>query len=184
MVWINGKFWLQRPDLFDEGMGEGIVQCSTPAEVDAIPNNTLLVDYVPKREEYRVHLTRKGAFLVQKKVQRKENIIAQAARDNQARLRIGGEIPDQATPDVKIDWKVRNLKNGFIFARNDGVNPPADVVAQAQKAFAKTDLDFGAVDVIFVAKTKEAWVLEVNTSPGLEGSTVEDYANAIKGMLA
>ena len=27
MVWINGKFWLQRPDLFDEGMGEGIVQC-------------------------------------------------------------------------------------------------------------------------------------------------------------
>ena len=36
-------------------------------------------------------------------------------------------------------------------------------------------LDFGAVDVIWNEHESKAYVLEINTAPGLEGSTVEDY---------
>jgi D-alanine-D-alanine ligase-like ATP-grasp enzyme len=41
-------------------------------------------------------------------------------------------------------------------------------------------LDFGAVDVIWNEKQQRAYVLEVNTAPGLEGQTVDDYARGIK----
>jgi D-alanine-D-alanine ligase-like ATP-grasp enzyme len=44
-------------------------------------------------------------------------------------------------------------------------------------------LDFGAADVLFNARRNQAYVLEVNTAPGLEGQTVNDYAEAFKEMI-
>lgn len=44
----------------------------------------------------------------------------------------------------------------------------------AKKAVAAVGLDFGAVDIL--ANDEEAWVLEVNTAPGLGGSMPRVYA--------
>jgi D-alanine-D-alanine ligase-like ATP-grasp enzyme len=44
-------------------------------------------------------------------------------------------------------------------------------------------LDFGAVDIIYNAKRNECYVLEVNTAPGLEGTTVEKYATKFASEL-
>jgi glutathione synthase/RimK-type ligase-like ATP-grasp enzyme len=47
-------------------------------------------------------------------------------------------------------------------------------------AVAALGLDFGGVDVIWNERRQMAYVLEVNTACGLEGQTVNDYAEAFR----
>ncbi|MNN94301.1 hypothetical protein D3C81_2129010 [compost metagenome] len=84
-----------------------------------------------------------------------------------------------------MNWKVRNLANGFIFARGEDAlgNVPKDVLDQAVKAVASLGLDFGAADVIYNDRQKKAYVLEVNTAPGLSGSTLDGYTQRLKEMV-
>lgn len=119
------------------------------------------VVYKKKKEEYRVHIAFGNVILVQKKSLRKT--------DHE------GNVIN--TEDV--DFRIRNLSNGFVFQRHD-FTPPEDVVTQAKKAIEKIGLDFGAVDVIYNAYENQAYVLEVNTAPGLEGSTVDNYTTAFR----
>jgi D-alanine-D-alanine ligase-like ATP-grasp enzyme len=77
---------------------------------------------------------------------------------------------------------VRNHDNGFIFVRND-VKAPSSVEEQAVRAIKALGLDFGAVDIIWNDKQQKAYVLEVNTAPGLEGSTVDDYARGFRNLI-
>lgn len=133
--------------------GRGIVVCDTPDDVVPAP---LYTKYIKKQDEYRIHCFRKpgeetSIISVQRKAKRHD--------------------ADQA------DFKIRNLANGFVFVR-DGVQPPAQVLEQSKKALESLGLAFGAVDVIWNNKKQEAYVLEVNTAPGLEGQTVEHYAKA------
>ncbi len=69
----------------------------------------------------------------------------------------------------------------FVFARG-GVEAPEDVKTQAIEAIRALGLAFGAVDVIWNEKQQKAYVLEVNTAPGLCGQTLEDYANAMQNL--
>lgn len=119
----------------------------------------LFVRYVPKKDEYRVHIVGDKVILVQRKGLRKDF-------DKQQ----------------DVNWKIRNLANGFIFAR-DIEPPPADVINQAQLAMKASKLDFGAVDVIWNDKTASAYVLEINTAPGLVGTTINDYAKALAELI-
>lgn len=119
----------------------------------------LYVKYVPKKQEYRVHVCGGEAVDIQRKARRHD------------------------VADEDINWKIRNHDNGFIFARNeDGVVPP-DVSYQAVLAVKLLGLDFGAVDVIFNDKEQKAYVLEVNTAPGLSGTTLEGYVSRFKDYL-
>jgi len=119
------------------------------------------VKYIPKKHEYRVHIFQGDIIDFQRKALRKTDSH-------------GVDIDTD-----NVDFTIRNLSNGFVFIRQD-VELPDDVRDQSLKAFKATGLDFGAIDVIYQEKTKKAYVLEVNTAPGLEGSTVENYVNAIK----
>ncbi len=80
----------------------------------------------------------------------------------------------------KADPYVRNTVGGWVYCRTN-VNPPNSVKEQAIKAVQALGLDFGAVDVI--ENNGNAYVLEVNTSPGLQGSTLTKYVNAIQGHM-
>jgi glutathione synthase/RimK-type ligase-like ATP-grasp enzyme len=121
-----------------------------------LPSAPLYVQYVPKKAEYRVHVVGKQVVLVQRK-----------ARN-----------PNCDNPN----WKVRNHDNGFIFVRND-VKAPPSVEEQAFKAIQALGLDFGAVDIIWNDKQQKPYVLEVNTAPGLEGSTIDDYARGFRDLI-
>lgn len=138
--------------------GEGITIADTRDDLVAAP---LYVKYINKADEYRIHAGLKGGDVEVISVQRK------ARRHD--------------TPDSEVNWKVRNHHNGFVYVRG-GVNPPRDVVYKAKNALRASGLDFGAVDVIWNAKQERAYVLEINTAPGLEGQTVGDYSNFFKGL--
>lgn len=122
----------------------------------------LYVEYIPKDSEWRVHVFR---------MKNGPEII-----DIQKKAR-----PSHISKD-DIDMEVRNHDNGWIFKR-DGIDPPECVKQVACQCMEALSLDFGAVDVIYSKKKKRAYVLEVNSAPGLEGTTVIKYAEAMKGML-
>lgn len=125
---------------------------------DSLVKAPLYTQYIPKQDEYRVHVISGEAVDVQRKALKPEYL--EANRGN-------------------INFKVRNLENGFIYVRG-GVNPPASVLDQAKLAVETCGLDFGAVDIIYNAKQDKAYVLEINTAPGLQGQTAESYANALR----
>lgn len=136
--------------------GAGIVILEGAA-ID-IPNAPLYTKYVPKKEEWRIHILRVGNEL---------SII-----DQQRKIR------DPNNPGIP-NWNVRSHDNGFIFARE--VDPPSpDVLVQALLALDATGLDFGAVDVLWNQQQGAAFVLEINTAPGLTGQTVVNYAEAFR----
>lgn len=73
---------------------------------------------------------------------------------------------------------VRSYDNGYRYSTNLSIDTPnviGDVSIQAIRALG---LDFGAVDILYMASNDSARVLEVNTAPGIEGDTVTDYYNA------
>lgn len=116
------------------------------------PDAPLYVRYIQKQKEFRIHV----AF---------GEII-----DMQRKIRDPEREPD--------DWQVRNHANGFIFVRGSG-DPTHESKEQALLAVKSFGLDFGAVDLI---ETKESgsYVLEINSAPALEGTTLEKYTNAFR----
>ena len=157
------EFWTRREDipadaypvicrtLLSGHSGAGIVIAENAGE---LVNAPLYTRYVPKQDEYRVHVFGGRVIAVQRKARRN----------------------DVENPN----WRIRNHANGFVFAR-EGVVAPQQVIEQSIMAVAALGLDFGGVDVIFNRHRDTAYVLEINTACGLEGQTVNDYADAIRG---
>lgn len=144
--------------------GKGIVFLSEANDLGKALNAPLFTKYKKKLEEFRIHIIRGRVVDQQKKLLRQTD-------DN-----------GQPIDKDKIDFRVRNLANGFIFARND-IDVHPDVVTQAQRAMAASGLDFGAVDVIWNDHEGKAYVLEINTAPGLQGTTLDNYVAAFKEIL-
>lgn len=134
--------------------GAGIVIASSPEELVQAP---LYVKYIPKREEYRVHVIKGQVVDTQRKARRSD------------------------IPDGQVNWQVRNHHNGFVYAREGLVHNPR-IEAVAIQTVERLGLDFGAVDIIWNEKHDRYWVLEVNTAPGLEGQTVRKYAEAFRRL--
>ena len=130
--------------------GDGIIIVNK--DEDELPDAPLYTKYIFKTKEFRVHVVGDKVIDTQRKI----------------------KDPNQ---DVK-DWKVRSHANGFIYARN-GIEPCADRDSLAVAAVGALGLHFGAVDII-QDKTGAYYVLEINTAPGLEGQTVERYAQAFR----
>lgn len=135
--------------------GEGIIIANTAEELVDAP---LYTKYIKKQDEYRIHVGLRDGEPIVISMQRKAR---REAHDNP-------------------NWQVRNHANGFVYVRGD-VNPPERVIEAAKRCLQASGLDFGAVDVIYNQHQARAYVLEINTAPGLEGQTVVDYANFFRG---
>lgn len=120
---------------------------------DELPPCPLYTQYIPKKDEYRIHVFNDKVIHQQQK--RRE--LGFEGRNNQ----------------------IRNWDNGWVYCTKE-VNPPEMVINQALAAVKSLGLDFGAVDIIWNQRRQQAYVLEVNTAPGLEGSTITAYVKAIK----
>ena len=135
--------------------GAGIVLAEKKEEVVKAP---LYTKYVPKKDEYRVHVMGGEMIHKQRKARRRD------------------------VEDENVNWKIRNHDNGFIFQVND-FEIPQDAIDQSIAAVNALGLDFGAVDVIWSAKEQKAYVLEVNTAPGVSGTTLEKYNEGFRKLL-
>lgn len=132
---------------------EGIDEC-----LQMHPIAPLYVLYKKKKQEFRVHVFQGTVLDVQEKRRERE-----VDRDD-------------------FQSRIRNRDNGWVFCREDIVEPH-DLRDVAIAAVTALGLDFGAVDIIYNQREDQCYALEVNTAPGLEGTTLEKYTQAILEVL-
>jgi len=111
----------------------------------------LYVKYKQKKQEFRVHVFR-------------EKVIDVAAK--------------KRSLDGVTNEYIRSHQNGWIFCRKE-IQEPSDLRSSAINSVAALELDFGAVDIIWNELENKCYVLEINTAPGFEGSTVDKYTHEI-----
>lgn len=133
--------------------GSGIVIASTTDELVQAP---LYTQATKHKYEFRVHVFKGRVIDVQQKKRRL----------------------DYTGPNTGI----RNHSNDYIYARID-VDVPPLLLSASISAVNLLGLDFGAVDVGYRERDGKVFVFEVNTAPGLVGTTLDKYANAFKEYL-
>lgn len=84
--------------------------------------------------------------------------------------------------DVASSDYIRNSANGWVFCREE-VRAPKELFEAAVKAVAAVGLDFGAVDILYREAENKVAVLEINTAPGIENTSVQIYTKAFKDNL-
>lgn len=125
-----------------------------PADQD-LPDCPLYTQYIKRTSEYRVHVFWDTVLCIQIKLRRRERL------------------------EEFEDDRIRNLANGWVYCHAEPSTVPVSVTEEAIKSVESLNLDFGAVDVIW-NRVHGAFVLEVNTAPGLTGRTLEAYVNKFR----
>jgi len=120
----------------------------------------LYVKYIPKKHEYRVHVMKINGTYQVIDTQRKG-------------------LKEEFRGNTDVNFKIRNLQNGFIYVRNDGHVVPEVVRSVGISAVQSLQLDFGAADVIYNEQRGQAYSLEINSAPGITGTTVDSYVTAL-----
>jgi glutathione synthase/RimK-type ligase-like ATP-grasp enzyme len=152
IAWVGEGHKVLCRTLLRANTGRGIVLAEA---VEDIVHAPLYTQYVKKAHEYRIHV----AFdeVIDRQLKRK-------------RLAVDNE---------DVNYQIRNSTTGWVFTR-DGVDVPSCVEDAAIAAVCSLNLDFGAVDVGYNVHGDTACVYEVNTAPGLEGTTLERYYTAFR----
>lgn len=135
--------------------GRGVEIVKAGSELPLAP---LYVQYIKKQDEYRYHVFNGEVIDIQQKRKRRE------------------------VENDDVDYQVRNAGRGWVYCRED-INPDDSLYTLAIDAVTALGLDFGAVDIIWNNHQQQGYVLEVNTACGLEGTTVDKYAEAIREAI-
>ncbi len=134
--------------------GRGIVVADKSIK---LPECYLYTQHVRHKHEFRVHVFNNKVIDVSEKRKRSEFDKERG----------------------KLESLIRSWDNGWVFCHED-VHAPAAVIKESLRAIQSLELDFGAVDVGYREKDEKAFIFEVNTAPGIEGQTIERYAQAVR----
>ena len=176
--------------------GKGFWLCLTRDHVRRALNEgaQYFQKYIPIKDEFRLHIFGKECIYATKKVERdnmkeafieqqKEKALNAAERkgvkvdeDTMAFLldRISKEQqehPDHIVKSNTRGWKFSKVKT-----------PKKALVEAAVKALNALDLDFGAVDCC-LDEEGNPWIIEINTGPGLKGSSLKAWTAAFKSKI-
>lgn len=154
--WIEAGSMVLCRKLLRANSGRGIVVAKTVEELVPAP---LYVKYIKKEKEYRLHVFNGKVIDVVEK-----------------RRRSGFES------NPAYNRYIRSYEQGWIMAR-EGVAVSEEVKQEAIKAVSAIGLDFAAVDLILRKSDNKPVVLECNTAPGIQGTTLENYKKAIKEWM-
>ena len=115
-AWLP-EFWTNKDEIPEEAFEHGVV-CRTVLNGhsgagivlahsrDDLCDAPLYVKYIPKKDEYRVHVGRRN----------------RSAGDGDSEfvvISVQRKARKLEVPDEEVNWKIRNLAGGFIFARNN-----------------------------------------------------------------
>lgn len=142
--------------------GTDFYLCMSRRDVDnAIAHGVnYFVEFISRSRELRYHVLNGKVIRVSEKVRKTEEEMNE------------GEVYDPNICSHNKGWRMRHL-------RLDNSIVTDEAKREAIKAVEAMGMDFGAVDVILDDDGK-AWVLEVNSAPGLEGRTLEIYIEKLK----
>lgn len=155
--WLQAGFFVYARETITGHGGRGIRVLSGHSGIRSlreIVHCELYTKGFPTNREFRVHVVGDQAISVLEKKQR------------------NGTNPD---PFIRShgDW---------VFCRNNLASYPEAVKEQAVAAVKALGLDFGGVDIALDCEDNVC-VFEVNSAPGLEGTSTVLFANALKDLL-
>ena len=157
--WLDGGDRVVVRNKLSGHSGEGVVIVEPSSE---LPEASLYTRYIPKDTEWRIHVFQGKVIDIQRKARNRD------------------------VPDGQVNWVVRSHHNGFVYVRGDIDQYPKALIdnmcASAINVVSVLGLHFGAVDVIATKKQRH-YILEVNTAPGLEGTTLQNYITVFKEIL-
>lgn len=153
---VEGGKVVGRPDRHTKGRGYWL--CATQGDIDRALVGTRrkspathFTEYIPFDREYRVHVFNGKSIRISEK--------------------------DFGSPIISsIRSRGNRFKVEVAFSMRKPTHPVRRIRRAAKAAVKALGLDFGAVDVL--EKDGRAYVLEVNSAPGLGGSTPALYADA------
>jgi glutathione synthase/RimK-type ligase-like ATP-grasp enzyme len=176
--------------------GKGFWLCLTKTHVTNAINEgaQYFQNYIDIVDEYRLHIFKGELLRAQKKVKR-DNMEEAYVEQHAAKIK------DYATKgDVQIDENtlkyalgrvakehkqadmiVRSNRRGWKFANVK--NPKKALVDVSVAALNAIGLEFGAVDCCLDGDGN-AWIIEINSGPGLEGNTFKAYTEAFEDALS
>jgi len=179
---------------FHQG-GKGFWLCLTKGQVTAAVNEgaQYFQKYIPIKDEYRLHIFNGKCLYAVKKVVRdnmREAFIEQhTEKAKNAAERKGIDI-DENTMSFLLerlgkerehpDHIVKSNTRGWKFTRVK--SPKKEMVDAAINALKAIKLDFGAVDCC-IDEDGSPWIIEVNTGPGLKGSSLKAWTDALKANI-
>lgn len=149
---VGDAMWLERHDITGHG-GRGI-KVVRPGEKWSEQDAPLYVQYVPKLQEFRVHV-----FAV----------------DDDPRCLSRQKLGVKGFGRDRDQQLIRNTDNGWVLGLVRDQQASMLAEEEAVKAVHALGLDFAAVDVIIGRDDGLAYVLEANTAPGIEAEPVVDF---------
>lgn len=177
--------------------GEGFWLCLTNAQVESAiaAGAQYFQNYIDIADEFRLHVFGDNVIYAVKKVENatKEGWVSQRVDKVTDYAQKNNVAIDQATMNYVLgiiygehqlpDKIVRSNKRGWKFSsvRLNTLNN--DLKAAAVRAVKAIGLDFGAVDCC-IDNAGHVWIIEVNSAPGLEGTTLEKYTEAFQAKIA
>ena len=181
--------------------GKGFWECPTVAQLDhaLTAGAQYFQEMIPVKDEYRLHVFGKDIIHAVKKVQRTDEEFEtewvedelNRQKDLWAKNNTGEFNEVQARAMLKRQAKsacagganmvLRSNKLGWKFKIVKKWDPAlTELAVVAVKALG---LDFGAVDCC-LDLNGNPYVFEVNTGPGLEGTSFDKYVEAFKGVIS
>lgn len=153
--WINEGHKVFCRTILTGHSGNGTIVATTTGELVDAP---LYTQEFKKTREYRIHIWGNEVLDYQEKKRREE-------------------------AGSRYDVDVWNHGNDFVYARQN-VEIPECVKEASIKAVNSLDLTFGAVDIGYNHHDDTCAVFEVNTAPGLYGTTLNKYVEKINGLFS
>jgi glutathione synthase/RimK-type ligase-like ATP-grasp enzyme len=150
--WLNAGHTAFGRKYLNASCGKGIVVIE-PNDDEQIPICPVYTKYKKKKREFRVHVFKDQVVNVVEKRKRKG---------------FEGER----------DTKIRNLANGYVFCQ-EVTNEPEGLRTLALQAAKVSPSDFRGVDIGYNEKKDELFVIEVNSAPGIEGTNIQKYLDAM-----
>ncbi len=161
--------------------GNGFWFCKTKAAVNAAAQAgaTHFLKFIPNTREYRVH-----TFLQRKHWENRPEALT---AEHFVSTKISEKVWTANTAPNK-DEPQKNHAFGWTFLGPQERREEELAVVRhvAKQAIAALGMDFGAVDVMYTIRTKQPFVLEVNSTPSLadeQSDTCERYAKRILKTL-
>lgn len=164
--WVNNGTTVMIRSILTGHSGKGIFIWDRNEEgwLDIEPGFPLYVKYKKKKSEFRVHV-----FSLDSQPLQVIDVTQKKKRKD-----FEGEV----------NTKIRNHQNGWVYCRED-ITEPDDLRTQALRAATAVGIKHGAVDVIYNQHENKCYVLEINSAPGIEGTTLKKYVDAfVKDMEA
>lgn len=182
---------------FHQG-GANFITCLTRTHVNnaidtftnRIGKSSYFQNYIDIVDEYRLHVVNGKLIYAQKKVPRDNMVEAHVEQQSDKIKRMAeknGKKIDEDTLKYALEYQgkkiagpdniIKSNTRGYKFSSIKLENVKKDLLDQSVAALKALKLQFGAVDCCVDADGK-AWIIEVNTGPGLEGSSFEAYVHA------